>query len=175
MAEKKTAGQIALDLHEKDTVLYDPIELQREMQNKEKFEAAFWQRVEAGKKKYPGDFFIVYLTWRDRVFPKKVAAIMIPRQTCIRPSWGQTVWRYVRQHDAVEELWTIPDQETCVYYMEHVLEVDESEKALLNNILKFTSGELDILYNQMTLIYNKPADDQLTSSKNKLILDGKET
>lgn len=169
--QRKTAGQIALELHEKDTVSHDPIELQRTMLTEDKFNEEFQRVLAGGKKDYPGDFFIVWLTWRDRVFPKMIHAKMFARQTCIQPSFGQTVWRYIRNHGAQEELWTIPLAEVCAYYLDHALEVHPEERALLDNVLKFNSGELDVLCNRMNLLYNKPIEHQLTAKKNLIITE----
>lgn len=168
--EKKTAGQIALELEQKDTQ-DNPIDLQRAILSKDKFDEQFQKCLSEGKNSYPGDFFICWLTWRHNLSAKSICGRMFCRQTPPGPSFGQTVWRYVRKHDAYEELWTIPLAEVCAYYMTHMEEISPEEYPLLENVVKFVEKQYDELYKKLILLYNKPVEHQLTSSKTKIITE----
>lgn len=119
------------------------------------FPDRFMEEIEKGKKKYPGDFFVVRHLFKHQL-TNEPQDLLFTRATCEAPTWRQTQWRYIRKADAWEMLWFLPDQSSHHYYKLNALSLaTKEEQELLQNILKFESGELDVLCNRMNVIYNR--------------------
>lgn len=138
----KTLGQLVLENGAKEhpgTV--GVLELIQEA-NKD-YEEKLIATIEAGRKARLGDFFVVILFKKERLFEEVMHSIFFHRQSCPTPTTSQVVYKYHRDPERLEFLWVVPDPDTCMYYCDNALEVDESERDLLNFILDFRSGSLD--------------------------------
>ena len=140
-AERQTIGALSQELLAKEPDTLDPVELQQEIQG-DSFEHELLTAVERGKKKYHGDFFIVPVNQRFRLFPNVIRTYFIDRLSCPTPEFDQAVYRYIRQHDHIEFLWVIPDRDTCSEMYNNMLMCDPEKRDLLQFVLDFYDGTL---------------------------------
>lgn len=150
---KKTIGQIATDLSQKQTEKISIIDQQRSMQ--EDYMKELLNAVDRGYKKYTNDFFIHVETKIEKILSNVVRNYFIDRNSCPTPNYDQTVYRYNRSKGQIEYLWTIPDRETAHHLLLHSKEVVQEEKELLNFVVKFANGSLFKLCKQL----NNEKDD----------------
>jgi hypothetical protein len=141
MEEKRdTVGKLATDLLQKEAPTRDPIELQREMQKT--YEDQVLEAINRGIKQYPGDFYVVVETKKERLLENVLRNYFFPRSTCPTPIYDQTVYRYHAQEQAIEFLWVVPSRDTCVLMRENFLSIVDDEKPLLQFVLMFEDGTL---------------------------------
>jgi len=140
MGERDTVGKLSLELAQKTPDTTDPIELQREIQKG--YCDNITECVSASKKIYPGDFYVVVETKKERLMQNVIRNYIFGRSSCPTPSYDQTVYRYHRVDDRIEFLWVIPSKDTCELLSTHALEVVESERALLKFVLDFQDDTL---------------------------------
>ncbi len=141
--EKKdsTVGKAAYDLLVKVEEQHNPIEYEREMHKE--YEKEVWVCVDTNKSVFDGDFYVVVLCKRERLLPNIYRNYFLARRSCPTPTFDQTVYKYHREHNALEFLWVIPDQETCVVFKREALDIAPEEKELLKFVLDFSDGTLD--------------------------------
>jgi len=138
--KKETVGKIATDLAAQDIHPQSAIELEREIHKE--YEKNLLECIERGKKEYQADFFIVVITKKERLLPNVLRHYYFPRFTCPTPEYDQTVYKYYWTHDAYEFLWVVPDKNTCHYFRDNALHVQESERDLLKFVLDFYDDTL---------------------------------
>ena len=138
--KKKTAGEHYLDLLSKAPEEIDVVEMQREMQKD--WEKNIVACVDSHKKIFPGDFYVVITTKRERILSTVVRNYFSARMSCPTPNYEQTVFKYHRDEDRLEFIWVVPDRETCVVYLNNAHEVDPKEYELLGMIRDFADGTL---------------------------------
>ena len=138
----KTLGHLVVENGQKDHPgIVSVMELVAEA-NKD-YEQKLIATIEDGKLKRTGDFFVVILFKKERLFEEVLHSIFFHRQTCPTPTTSQCVYKYHRDPERLEFLWVIPDKDTCIYYCDNALQVVPEERDLLNFILDFMSGNLD--------------------------------
>lgn len=98
--------------------------------------------LKEGKKKFPGDFYIVVLTKKERLMKNVIRNYFFSRATCPTPEWDQAVYRYTVQTGTLQFLWVIPSKDTCIYLKDRALDLDKEERPLLNFVLAFEDGDL---------------------------------
>lgn len=91
---------------------------------------------------FENDFFIEVLTKKDPLLKNVISIKYIPRSTCPTPTYDQSVYKFHRATSDCEHQWTLPDQGTYDMMKIHALEIDESGKELLEDVLRDASGEL---------------------------------
>jgi len=139
-----TIGQLAYDIETKEQLPQDAIELGREMRDgKDGYLHHLFEAVENGKKQFHGDFFIVVLSKRERLLTKVFRNYFFARQSCPTPTYDQTVFRYLRNDDVIEFIWTVPDLETATVFKANRHQVAPEEMELLKFVLDFYDGTLD--------------------------------
>jgi hypothetical protein len=138
--KKKTVGALSRELQLQEKETRDPIELEREMHKD--YEKNFWETYEEGKKTFPGDFFIVVITKKERIMENVLRNMFFCRISCPTPDYDQAVYRFNQKEQHIEFLWVIPDKETCIMFKENVLKIDPSEHDLRNFVLDFADGTL---------------------------------
>lgn len=136
-----TVGKAAYDLLIKPQDTVNPVDYEREMHKE--YEEEVWNCVARHKSVFDGDFYVVVLCKRERLLPNVYRNYFFARKSCPTPSFDQTVYKYHREHNAIEFLWVVPDQETCVVYKRDALHVAPEEKELLKFILDFYDRTLD--------------------------------
>lgn len=141
MAEKReTVGKISSELLQKEPETRDPIALEREMHKD--YVNHVYDAVARGKTEFPGDFFVVVITKKERLMQNVLRNYFLARSTCPTPEWDQTVYRYKRADDLIEFLWVVPSKDTCQLFKDNALEISPEEKDLLRFVMDFTDGTL---------------------------------
>lgn len=159
--QKKTVGQQASEHFEKPLgySTFDPIaETEPVMQDLlEKVKA----EVELGLKKFDGDFFIVIDQKIEEVFGNRAARNQVySRRTCPRPYYDQSVFKYLRFSGMLEYIWTVPARKTAYMLRDNALHVPPEERDLLNFVLEFFEGTLDIRRKKLNGEFEKPIIDK---------------
>ncbi len=139
--ERDTLGSLSQELLAKEPDTLDPIELQQEIQ-RDSYEHEMLEALERGKKKYAGDFYIVPINQRFRLFPNVIRTYFIDRLSCPTPDFDQTVFHYDKKADALIFLWCIPDKETCEWMKSNILSIEPEYRQLLQFVLEFYDGSL---------------------------------
>lgn len=142
LEEKKhiTVGQAAYDLLKKDEKPVKVQELQTSMQ--EDYMKNLMACVDRYYPKYPGDFYVVVITKKERLMENVLRNYFYGRQSCPTPDYDQSVFRYNRNKGAIEYLWTIPSKDACLLYLQNPKAVPSEEHSLLEFVIKFENGTL---------------------------------
>lgn len=154
---KKTVGTISSELLKSTPQTLDPIEIQRATE-KEYLDNLIWSVKHAQKKvecshleghdmckdriAFDGDFFIAVLLKKEKLLQNVLRNYFVPTLTCPTPTYDQTIYKYDNKKDDVEYLWTIPDKETCLTFLENKDKIVKEELQLLSYILQFNDGTL---------------------------------
>lgn len=138
--KRETVGKIATDLAAQDIHPQSAIELEREIHKD--YDKEFHICIERGKKEYPGDFYIVVLTQKERLFHNVLRHKFFHRHSCPTPEYDQAVYKYHRIPETFEFLWVVPDKATCQHFREFALQIPESERDLLKFVLEFYDDTL---------------------------------
>ena len=105
--------------------------------------------IEDGLKNLQGDFWIMTSFYKDpdpRLEGKNVMRLKSKAcRACPTPTWMQNVARYIRAKDELKWLWAIPSLEACQYYQENKHYIPKEEQCLLQYVLDFHSGALDLV------------------------------
>lgn len=154
---KKTIGQQTTEYFDKPLGYskFDPI-AETEPVMKDLFEKVKAE-VEVGLKKFNGDFYIVISQTVEealnyRVARNKVCSFL----TCPKPYYDQSVFKYLRFSGMLEFLWTIPDRKTARLLRDNALQVPPEERDLLNFVLEFFEGTLDMRRKLLNGEFEKP-------------------
>lgn len=135
MTERKTVGQVATELAAQQDRPVSPVEQMYE--NLSEYERNVAQCIDTHKKIFPGDFYVIVVTKKERLMPNVLRNYFFARLSCPTPDYDQTVYRYRRTEDQIEFLWVIPSQDTCYLMLENKQQVAPAEYALLNYVVKF--------------------------------------
>lgn len=152
-----TVGKIASDLLASGSGKSDPREIQRATE-KEYIDNLEWcvqhalKKVDCSSVKghdicknreaLEGDFFVSVLLKKEKILENVLRNYFIATKDCPTPFFDQTMYKYNSKKEAIEFLWVIPDQETCLTYKENAKKVVPSERALLQYILDYYDGTL---------------------------------
>ena len=142
--EKKTVGAHSVDLQQKDPDTRDPIELEREI-HKSDYEKEMIAALQTGRKLYQSPFYVVVLTKKERLMQNVLRHYFIPRQSCPTPTWDQVVYKFTVPSEMLEFIWTVPDKETCELFRDNALKIVPDERCLLQFVLDFYDGTLDLV------------------------------
>lgn len=140
MARRENVGKIALDLMKKEPETRSPIEQMQEQLSE--YDTNIFECVERCSKEFPGNFFIVVITKKEKLMPNVLRHFFFGRISCPTPDYDQTVYKYDRNDNCAQFLWTVPDKETCQLFMRDALLVHESERGLLEFVISFENGSL---------------------------------
>lgn len=137
---RQKVGKYSADLLQKQPETKSPIEQMYE--NLTDYDKHIFTCIDDGKKRFDGDFFLVVLTKKEPLMPNVLRNYFIARISCPTPDYDQTVYKYTKADEIVDFLWVIPSKDTCFLLKKHALEVPESERELLNFVLRFSDGDL---------------------------------
>ena len=141
---RKTAGQVQLELVGQS--LNDTHSAHDQtLEQLSEYEKNLVQRVEAAKREYDKDFYIVVITKREKLLDRILRHYFLARHTCPTPQYDEAVYKYTRKDDRIEFLWVVPSKPTCEEFAFNPFGVPEDEKELYNFVLKFKNGDLDKL------------------------------
>lgn len=99
--------------------------------------------IERHKKLFPGDFYPQCMIKAEPLMPGTFVKKHYATIDCPTPTWNQTVYKYHRQEDRLEFLWTVPDPQTCQFLRKEALLTPPEERELVRFVLEFEDGTLD--------------------------------
>lgn len=138
----KTVGKESYDLMHQAHEQLSPVEYEREMHKN--YEKEILTCIEHHRKLFMDDFYVVVLRKRERLLENVMRTLFFGRRSCPTPSHDQTVYKYHFKEEALEFIWTVPDLETCTVMKRDAILVPEAERELLQFIMDFDEGLLDI-------------------------------
>jgi RNA-binding protein YhbY len=138
--KRDTVGKISTELLSQDYGKVSVIDQQREMQKDYIDELV--KCVELNKKRFPGNFFIVVETKTEKLMANVMRNYFFARWTCPTPTYDESVFRYNRQEERIEYLWSIPSRPACYYIRDNIAIIDKSEEELKYFVLGFFDGSL---------------------------------
>lgn len=138
--KKKTVGAHAVERQQATPDTRDPIEIQRETEKG--YIQSLRNTVTENLKYYAGDFYVVVLNKNEKLLYNVIRCYFLARSSCPTPDYDQTVFLFKRDTEHIEHIWTVPDRETCLVYIENRDKIVPEEYPLLENILKFRDGYL---------------------------------
>lgn len=143
MQDNKTLGQIAIKLQEKAHEEADHTVAERIAQTSDDYWNIVLNAYQEGRKKFTGDFYIEMCMKYSKLF-WNVNPQWLPmlRYTCPTPMFEQSVFRYNKEDDALEYLWTVPDIHSCSWLIANALNVPDDQKELLSFVVDFKEGNL---------------------------------
>lgn len=155
--QKKTVGQVAVELQQQANVPISAIEV-AQAQEKEYLDNLMFAVKHARKEvKCPSweceqnckdrlalkdDLFIEVLLKKEEKLENVLRNYFVVRKTCPLPFYDHTVYKYEAKKEDISYLWTVPDRETCMIFIENKNKIVPSEQSLLKMILMFEDGSL---------------------------------
>lgn len=103
------------------------------------------ESIVKGCKKYPGDFYIQMMFFKDKTNPFKNSMKIIGRAArgVASPTFQNDMWKYHRNSDTLELLWAIPSLDICMDMLTHKELVDPKDYPLLEYVIGLFDGSLD--------------------------------
>jgi len=138
--KKMTVGAASLELSQKTPDSQDPIELQRDM-TKEYCDEVIKCALH-GKSYYQGAYYVVVITKKEKIMQNVLRSYYFHRGTCPTPDYDQAVFRFDPSSESFQEIWVIPDQETCAVFYENALQIAPEEHQLRDYVIDFATGAL---------------------------------
>lgn len=143
----KTVGKIATDLLINANETHSVTEQMQE--NLSEYDKNIYECIELGKKEYTGDFYLVVITKNEKLLQNVLRHYFLSRQSCPSPQYDEAVYKYHSSEERVEFLWVVPSKQTCEYFVVNSLQIPEEERQLLDFVLRFTNGDLNLLAKKM--------------------------
>ncbi|MFW6174137.1 MAG: hypothetical protein ACOC5T_10385 [Elusimicrobiota bacterium] len=130
--EKETVGAASLRLKNKAPEDTDAIELGREVLQKN-YDKQINECINNALKAYPGNFYIVVETKKERLLDNVLRFYFIARRSCPTPNYDQAVYFYDRRAGTTKFMWCIPDKYTCQILTGNrlVVDIDAISNALI--------------------------------------------
>jgi len=138
---RETVGKIATEL--KQQAVSNTHSAHEQMQEcLTDYDAHINQCLNDHKAKFPGDFYVVVITKKERLLDNVLRNYFTARLSCPTPDYDQTVYKYTRHDDSLEFLWVIPSKDACLMLKENFLLIPQEERGLLKYVLDFADGTL---------------------------------
>ena len=143
MTEKKTVGEVALDL-QKDPYPQDVIETQREMLKEypDELIACAKRHEKMPEFQNLNHFYLCVQTKRERILTNVVRNYFYARRTRPAPTYDLSLYYYEPKDEKLTFIWCIPDKETCEYMLTYKHELPHDQWQLLDFVEKFTNNTL---------------------------------
>lgn len=138
--EREKLGKIVYDNLHKPEENVSAVELERGMQ--EKYMDELLNCIDQNYKNYEKEFYIVVITKAEKILKKVMRNYFFARNSCPTPDFDQSVFRYNKESEKLEFLWTVPSLDACEYMIKHATEVPTEERELLGFVAQFASGKL---------------------------------
>lgn len=145
--ERDTVGKISSDLLIKNDGLDSVIDVQRKSQ--EDYLNNLIECINNHKEVFPSDFFVVVITKNEKLMPNVFRSYFLARISCPSPEYDQSVFKYYRDDERAEHIWTVPSKDACYYLKENVNYVIPEERELMYNACRFLDGSLLTLSKQL--------------------------
>jgi hypothetical protein len=152
--EKKTVGQISIELAQKDPggITY----AEQAALNMTDYEKNLIECADKGKKVYDGDFYICIINKIEPLLRNVCRNYFAHLPACPTPDYDQTLVKYNKKDDSLEFLWTIPTRSVCIYLKSNALLLENpEEKYLLRQVMNFSDGTY---YNKCKELNNEKKD-----------------
>lgn len=140
--ERETIGKLSAELLQQDTHGDHSVGEQMSEQLSD-YEKNILICIARGKSDFPGDFYVIVITKREKLMPNVLRHYFFPRISCPTPDNDQTLYKYHRSDDKIEFIWTVPDKKAIKDLKAHAVDLDPSFKELLRFALEFSDGTLD--------------------------------
>lgn len=135
----KSVGEASYELLQKPPEKINVIDMQREMQ---KTVQRMLDDIISRHKDYAKKYYIVYMLQRDRMMPTAIRQKFIVRRSRPLPDYDCTLFSYDNGSSELLWHWTIPDEETCEYFLHNKSAIPAEEKELLSFIESFADEKL---------------------------------
>ena len=134
-----TVGKASYDLLRKPPEKINVIDMQREMQKSVLQEL---DDIIKNHKDYAKKYFIVYMLQRERIMPNVIRQKFIVRKTRPSPDYDCSLFSYDNGSAELLLHWSIPDEETCEYFIHNKNDILEDERELYQYVEKFVNHSL---------------------------------
>lgn len=139
--KRETVGSMAWNaVKDSDYLDHSPEEQMREQL--EDYEANVIECLEAGRKIYPGNFYIVIETKKEPKLKNVIRNYFIHRASCPTPTYDNVVYRYHKQDDFLELLWVLPSKDVYMMMLDRPLEIPQEQHELRQFVLDDADGTL---------------------------------
>jgi len=138
--KRETVGASSLRLSRKAPDAQNAIDQMRESLTD--YDQNIHMCVSEHRNVFPGNFFVVVITKKERLMSNVVRGYFTARLSCPTPDYDQAVYRYTREDDRLEFLWVVPARDMCMLLRSNSLAVPPEQYELLGYILKFEDGTL---------------------------------
>lgn len=137
---RETVGKISSDLIVKPLETNSAIEQMREQLSD--YDKNVEECVNRCKKDFPGDFYVLVITKREKLMQNVIRNYFYGRLSCPTPDWDQTVYKYKRINDEIIFMWVIPSKQACeeITINKHLIPLEEYK--LLEYVMAFNDGTL---------------------------------
>lgn len=143
MTKRKKVGEIARDLLMKHDQDINSHELTAEVMKKD-YVPNVLECIAAHIKEFNGLPFYIVVGFRGvKVIANAQRIQYWARLTCPKPTNDQAVFYYEPATDFIEEMWSIPDRNSCKYLVDNALMLSPEERPLLKYVLDYMDGTLD--------------------------------
>ena len=146
-SDRETVGKISSDLSQKDMGSQNIVDLQRKMQ--EEYLQNLIECINNHKSIFPGDFFIIVITKNEKLMPNVFRSYFLARMSCPSPEYDQSVFRYFKDGEHAEHIWTVPSKDACYHLKENANYIVPAERGLLEYVQRFFDGSLLTLSKQI--------------------------
>lgn len=136
---KKSVGKASYDLLTKKGESYDVVEMQREMQ---KSASVMLEDIIKKHKSYADEYYIEYMIQKDRLLPNVLRQRFFVRKTKPSADYDTSLFSYNNKSHEFLFHWCIPDEETCLYLLNHEGSLSTEEKELLKYVHDFSDLKL---------------------------------
>jgi hypothetical protein len=137
---RETIGKISSDLIVKPLETTSAIEQMQEQLTD--YDKNIMECVDRCKNDFPGDFYVVVITKRERLMQNVIRNYFYGRLSCPTPDWDQTVYKYSRMNDDLVFMWVIPSKQACEEITMNKHLIPPEEWRLLEYVLAFNDGTL---------------------------------
>ena len=106
--------------------------------------------ISSGLKKYPGDFYIQMMFFKDKTnkFQNSMKIIGRDARGAASPTFQNDMWKYHRKGDYLELLWAVPSLAVCMEMLTHKEFVEPKDYPLLEYVIGLFDGSLDRICDQ---------------------------
>lgn len=145
--KRDTVGKISSELLQKDMGPQTIIDMQRKIQ--EDYLSHLVECINNHKTIFTDDFFVIVITKNERLMPNVFRSYFLARISCPSPEYDQTVFKYYKNDEKVEHIWTVPSKYACYHLKDNAQYIIPEERELLHFALRFLDGSLLKLSKQL--------------------------
>lgn len=146
---KKTVGQLSQELLTKA----EPVHIEDQTNEILKDWHKHMQiAIDEGRTKFRDNFFIEIKTKKERLMENVLRCYWITRRSCPTPNYEQIVYKYNYKDESIEEIWSIPDRESCFIIYDNAIQLPADQRELVQYVFDFADGTL---YKRMRELNNE--------------------